>query len=145
MNRITKDVRQLVEQTNTTSPYEICEQKGIIVTEDNLPINIKGFYTNILEQPYIFINKTLDEVEKRTVLAHELGHYILHTTQNSVYLKEHTMFSMDKFEKEADRFAMELLMYNSECCVVEGESVDQQQLAYEFGVPLWVVQLKYGE
>lgn len=47
---------------------------------------------------------------QRFVCAHELGHIILHPHVNTPFMKAHTLFSVDRLEKEANEFAVELLM-----------------------------------
>ena len=42
--------------------------------------------------------------------AHELGHSILHPNVNPPFLRKHTLFSIDKIERQANAFAVELLL-----------------------------------
>ena len=42
--------------------------------------------------------------------AHELGHIILHPDVNTSFLMRRTLFSVDKIEQQANRFAIGLLM-----------------------------------
>jgi Zn-dependent peptidase ImmA (M78 family) len=59
----------------------------------------------------IIINCDLDEWLKRYVCAHELGHAVLHPDINTGFLKKHTLFPIGRFEREANEFAINLLLY----------------------------------
>ena len=50
---------------------------------------------------------------ERHVLAHELGHAILHPKTNITYLESNTFYSKEKFEIAANTFAAELLIEDS--------------------------------
>lgn len=58
----------------------------------------------------IFINENLDEHEKLLVMAHELGHAILHPKENCYFIRNYTGLLNSKTEAEANKFAMELLL-----------------------------------
>ena len=62
---------------------------------------------------YIFINENLPEYEQRLVMAHELGHAILHRKENCYFIRNRTLLLNSKKEIEANRFAMELLLPDS--------------------------------
>ena len=47
---------------------------------------------------------------ERHVLAHELGHAILHSNTNITYLESNTFYSKEKIEIAANTFAAELLI-----------------------------------
>ena len=47
---------------------------------------------------------------ERHVLAHELGHAILHPKINITYLESNTFYSKEKFEIATNTFAAELLL-----------------------------------
>lgn len=62
---------------------------------------------------YIFINENLPDHEMRLVMAHELGHAILHRKENCYFIRNKTLLLNSKKEIEANRFAMELLLPDS--------------------------------
>lgn len=78
---------------------------------------------------------------QRFVCAHELGHVVLHPNVNTPFMKAHTLFSIDKFEKEANTFAVELLMPDE--IVHEYETIFAAAAAC--GVPTEVAILKQVE
>ena len=49
----------------------------------------------------------------RLVMAHELGHAILHRKENCYFIRNKTLLLNSKKEIEANRFAMELLLPDS--------------------------------
>ena len=56
------------------------------------------------------MNSSLTAPESYFVCSHELGHALQHPRTNTPFLREKTLFSVDKIEVEANRFAVELLM-----------------------------------
>jgi len=56
------------------------------------------------------VNNILNEDERRIVLAHELGHAILHCNKDIYFIREYTLFPVGSLEAEANRFAAELLI-----------------------------------
>ena len=73
------------------------------------------------------LNCNLTENDERFVLAHELGHAIMHENLNTPFLTENTLFSKNKFEREANTFAIELLVPDAE--IIEHTELTIVQLA----------------
>ena len=111
MNKTEQTVKQLILRYGTADPYEICEKMGVIVLEQDLPQSVNGFTVNMYNVPFAVINSSLNDDEKRITTAHELGHIVLHNGTNTVELSVNTSFCVTKFEREADCFAVYLLMY----------------------------------
>lgn len=107
---IKKIVQDLVEKYKTEDPYELAACKNINVIPFNLHEEIKGFYKYDKRNKYVFINNNLDETSQRFVCAHELGHSQLHPRVNTPFLRKNTLFSTDRIEVEANRFAINLLL-----------------------------------
>lgn len=97
-------VRSLVSENGTFSPFEIAENKGIIIQMEPLG-TIRGYYSKALRTKFIHINCDLDEYQQKFTCAHELGHALLHPDLSTPFLRESTLFSVDKLEVEANRFA----------------------------------------
>ena len=110
-----KDIKKLVsyyiKKFDTTNPFEIADALGIIVQTGKL--GFEGCYMFLKNHRYIFINKNLSEHEKRLVMAHELGHAILHRKENCYFIRNKTLLLNSKKEIEANKFAMELLLSDS--------------------------------
>lgn len=112
---LNRDIKKIVSyykrKTGTTDPFEIADQLGILYQVCNL--QFEGCYMFLKNRRYIFINKNLPEYEKRLVMAHELGHAILHRKENCYFIRNKTLLLNSKKEIEANRFAMELLIPDS--------------------------------
>lgn len=116
--------RLLKKKYNTSDPYEIARQKGIIIIYEQLG-SINGYYNMIYRQKQIHINCNLDEREKLITVAHELGHAIMHPKANTPFLKNNTLFSVDKLEIEANKFAAELLINDGDIQNYSGYTIEQ--------------------
>lgn len=58
----------------------------------------------------VFLNEDLEENEMRLVMAHELGHSIMHRKENCYFIRNKTLLLNSKIEIEANTFAAELLI-----------------------------------
>jgi len=98
----------LVAKHRTRDPFELAAAMGRIIVIVPL-IDVRGFYQYIKRSHIIYLSDKLDDPERSLVCAHELGHSILHTKTNAVFLDSRTHFVTAKYEDEADRFAMGLV------------------------------------
>ena len=74
---------------------------------------VHGFYQYFQRNNIIYLDERLSENEQRFVLAHELGHMFLHKKANAIFMDTRTQFNTDKFELEANTFAIDLLLPDS--------------------------------
>lgn len=122
------DVRQIVERIvnkyRTRSPHELADRMGIIVSKCELG-SIRGYYLKKYRIKQIILNCNLSEMEEKFVLAHEIGHSVMHEDLNTPFLMESTYFSKNKFEVEANRFAAELLIPDNIIYEHPGFTVEQ--------------------
>jgi Zn-dependent peptidase ImmA (M78 family) len=109
MNTIRQIVTRLVRKYGTNDPYEIAARKNILVLVEPLGKTL-GYFNTYKRIPMIHINESLDPRQRRFVCAHELGHRILHPHLNTPFLRRYTLFSIDRIEREANAFAVELLL-----------------------------------
>ena len=94
MNRnIKKIVSYYKRKTGTSDPFAISDQLGILYQICDL--QFEGCYMFLKNHRYIFINQNLPEHEQRLVMAHELGHAILHRKENC-YSKQNTFAEFQK-------------------------------------------------
>lgn len=114
MKWIQKEVQKLTKRYKTNCPFEISDFKNIHVVFWDLHEDIWGFYIYERRNHFIFINNNLESYLKRFVCAHELGHAILHTKINTPFLKANTFYPIDKIEREANEFAVNLLLYDKD-------------------------------
>ena len=88
----------------------------------------------------IILNSDLPEHLESFVCAHELGHAICHPDINVQWLCESTFYSKGKFERQANTFAVELLLPDD--LLREYPDCTVYQLARSVGVPEEFVELK---
>ncbi|MDQ0206673.1 ImmA/IrrE family metallo-endopeptidase [Alkalicoccobacillus murimartini] len=139
---IKETVREVTEKYRTNDPFELAAHLNVIIMEWNLDDEINGFYHYERRNKYIFLNNSLNETFKRYTLAHELGHSILHPKFNAAKMKEHTLYSQEKIEIEADTFAVELLITDHFLKENKNRISTIKDAALENGVPLELAHLK---
>lgn len=143
MSRIKGDVEKLIRRFNTSNIYELCDYLNIHIRKDTLG-STKGYFLNIDGDFFITLNNALEEWEERVVLAHELGHAILHNDTNICFLKNYTYLVGNKYENEANEFAAHLLV--SDDCINEFSKgydyVSVKMLSKHFKIPLELVLYK---
>lgn len=108
MIREKQEVIKLITQYNTSNPFELCDLLGIHLNYSPLG-SLNGYYRHSNGYHFIEINSNLGRVHQYATCAHELGHYILHQGQNGLFLSS-TLMLTGKLEKQADRFALYLLL-----------------------------------
>lgn len=131
-------VRSLVSENGTFSPFEIAENKRIIIQMEPLG-TIRGYYSKTLRTKFIHINCDLDEYQQKFTCAHELGHALLHPDLSTPFLRESTLFSVDKLEVEANRFAA-CLCYPPNLLAEEYEGCTTTQIAETLNLPLPLIE-----
>jgi len=96
--------------------YDLLKDLGInIIYLDSSNIllrNNKAFYSrDFLGEETVFINNNLNKDFEKFILAHELGHALLHTDMSSAAFN-YKVLNVGKLEKQANYFAMKLLDLN---------------------------------
>ena len=130
MSNIKEIVRGIKCKYKTESPYELADLIGIQIHKEELG-QIHGFYYKAFRVKQIYLNCNLARSDEKFVLAHELGHSILHPDANTPFLKSNTYLSVDRMEIEANKFAMYLLISDSD--LVEYREYSLGQLSQVFG------------
>lgn len=125
-------VENLCSRYGTRDPLDIIGQKRIVVLYEPLGA-IRGFYSRNFRQQFIHINEDIPEVERRFVAAHELGHAVLHPQANTPFLREKTLFSVNRLEVEANRFAAALLYSDED--LLPFMDFTSEQTATALGLP----------
>lgn len=110
IDRYKQTVIDLCNKYKTTNPFDLADKLGIFLLKQDLGKEIDGFYVRSRGRSFICVNSSLPDHLMRLALAHELGHAVLHPDLNSVWLKQHTLYAGSKYEREADLFAIHLLM-----------------------------------
>ena len=99
---------------------------------------LQGYYIRSHRVKVICINSNADEHQLKYICAHELGHALLHDGLNIHYLTNHCHFTTGRYEREADIFAMELLLADS-----DEDSATIYDMAKSVGLPIRVAE-SYG-
>lgn len=99
---------QLISMYNTRDPREIANYLGVDILEIKLPSRFRGFLHHG-EISSIVVNSSLTEREKRSVIAHEIGHFLLDPDYElCMHLSDKVRST--KSEIRADLFAVTLLV-----------------------------------
>ena len=126
-------VDSLVRKYNTRNPFEIISHLNVIVVFYPLH-GVKGFYQYFQRNNIIYIDEAL------FVCAHELGHMLLHKKTNAIFMDSRTQLNTTKYEIEADRFAMNLLL--SETDIEEHLDFSTAQFSRLFGYNKKLIELR---
>lgn len=128
---VDKQIEKLVRTFQTRDPFQLAKEIGVKVVEEDLG-DIYGYYSRSRRIQFIHINDRFEEPQRRITCAHELGHCVLHPSENTPFLSKTTIVSELKIEKEANYFATNLLV-NPDDDGIEYLN-DYQKLEY-YGLP----------
>lgn len=118
-HKIQKLISYYEKYVGSRNPQKIANWAGIKICVKDLG-EIQGFFKVIKRTKWIFVNENLlDTPMFDVVLAHELGHALLHNTQECVFLKYHTFLLSSRKELEANLFAAELLIVEDPLSTVD--------------------------
>lgn len=136
---IKKIVNSLVKKHKTRNPFEIIKGMNVILVPVPLE-GVRGFYQYFQRNNIIYIDDSLPEHEQILVCAHELGHMLLHKKANALFMDTYTGFNTTKYEKEADLFAMELLVPDQ--VFLEYQEFTTDQIARALGYDEELIKLR---
>lgn len=94
---------------DTHDPFKIAKMLNIELAIGDIGSR-KGCYMYLKKHKCIFLNENLDEHEANFVMAHELGHAIMHPKENCYFIRNKTLLLNSKTEIEANKFAINLLL-----------------------------------
>lgn len=137
--RIKQTVLKLLKRYGTQDPFILADYMGILVSKEDLG-TLSGYYTKKYRIKHIHVNASLTETELVFACAHELGHAILHPDANTPFLTKHTYLSIDKYEIEANKFAIELLL--SDDTLLEYQNCTIEQVVRSLGYHKKLIELK---
>ena len=141
--QLKRDIKKLVsyyvKKFNTRNPFKLAEHLNVQVQIGDLGSRA-GCYMFLKNHKCIFLNENLSEIEMNLVMAHELGHAILHRKENCYFIRNHTLMLTSKNEIEANVFAAELLI--SDDIIEEYREYTTKQLARVLGYHNRFIQLK---
>lgn len=104
---------RLIRKYGTRNPFKIAKELGYIVL--HVPLTgIRGFHQYVKRCHIIYIDSALSGRDATFVCAHELGHALLHKNCNRIFMDTHTYLITNRYEMDADRFAVNLLFGDDE-------------------------------
>lgn len=107
---IKDEVDKIVAKHGTNDPKVILDNKGIKVIFQSLGGKF-AHKTTFKRTTIITLDNNLSEYEERYILAHELGHVVLHKGQSTTFYRSYGYGNIPKIEREANEFATLLLLY----------------------------------
>jgi Zn-dependent peptidase ImmA (M78 family) len=121
MAKAARAAKRLIAEYDISKPpvdvERLAKREGLRVVEEKLESEISGMLYLEGGSALILINQDDAPVRKRFSMAHELGHYKLHSSSSAVFVDRRVRFrdasssqGTIKEEIEANNFAAELLM-----------------------------------
>ena len=130
------DIKQkadsLARKYRTRNPFEILQGLNAILVFAPL-IDTRAFYQYFQRNNIIYIDENLPRHEQAFECAHEMGHMFLHKKANTIFMDTRTELNTCRYEREADLFAMSLLVSDDMIAEYQQCSIDQisRALGYE--------------
>lgn len=140
-HKIRRLIRYYERMVGTRNPVTIANHAGIRIAIVPLG-DIAGNYMLINRKRWIFVNENIpaDSPFFQVVIAHELGHALLHRKENCAFIKNKTLLLTSGMEREANRFAAYLLI--TEDMLQEYAGCTQEQFCNCTGYPKELIKLR---
>ena len=142
-HKIRRLIRYYQRMTGGGNPVSIAEYAGIRIAI--LPLGeIAGNYKLIKRKRWIFVNDNIptDSPLFQVIVAHELGHALLHRKENCAFIKNKTLLLTAGIEREANQFAATLLIPDDLIAEFNGYTVEQMSLCTGYPKDLIELRLK---
>lgn len=136
---IKKKVDSLVRKYQTRNPFEIIQGLNVILVFAPL-IDTRAFYQYFQRNNIIYIDENLSRHEQAFECAHEMGHMFLHKKANTIFMDTRTELNTDRYENEADTFAMDLLVDDD--TLAEYQQYNIEQLSHILGYEKRLIELR---
>ena len=149
IENICREVARLKRKYDEDDPVRLAKAMGIIVSYEPMgrePSACKGFFMIQSRKKLIMINSDLPKVVQRIILAHELGHAVLHRRELSALKAFHDFSLYDstaRFEYEANLFAAEYLLDDDKVIEKLNEDAFFFGVARELFVPPELLDFKF--
>ncbi len=143
---IIETAENIVNKYKERDPFRLCRNMDIIILFQPLGKEkgaIKGFYFESHRIRTITVNSDLSEELQRIITAHELGHALLHCTDETRTFHETGFFDDHlQTEKEANLFAAELLLSDKEVLDALNEKDSFFSAAASLKIPCQLLDFK---
>lgn len=130
---------QIIKRYRTSDPYKLAEKMDIIIHRVDLG-KVRGMCYNTRRIRQVLLHYDLPDHLERFVLGHEIGHLIMHPHSNAPFLSG-TLFSKERYEVEANEFAIRLIV--SDVDIIEHWHYTIDQWAMVCGLPIGIMQLRF--
>lgn len=145
---ICREVSRLMQKYDEPDPWKLADAMGIII--DVMPLgntqnSCKGFFLYQSRKKHITINSDLPETVQRIILAHEIGHAVLH--HKAAKMRTFHDFALydtsSQMEYEANLFAAEFLLEDDVVAERLSEDTFFFSVAKELEVPPELLDFKF--
>ena len=133
-------VQALIKKYRTRDPFEMIQEMNAILVYYPLDDGVRGFYQYFKRNNIIYIGEHLSRHNQAFVLAHEIGHMTMHRTANAIFMDTRTQFNTRKYEIQADKFAVELLIPDE--IILDNYQLTESQLARLTGYSEELIRLR---
>lgn len=145
---ICSSVDALKRKYEETDPAQLCEQLGILIVYKSFgtaPNAIKGFFVEKCRIKAIIVNDDLPDVIKRIIIAHELGHAVLHKDAGrlSAFHEVALFDETSEQERDANLFAAELLLDDNDVFDVLNSDSTFYSAAAKLFIPMELLDFKF--
>ena len=140
--RIIESVKATIGKEGSNDPFEICRRKNINVVYHKLG-TLKAYFFCVSRIMNIVINQDADDVAKKVLCAHELGHAILHArlASDNGFHEMNLFDATTPAEYEANLFAAELLIYDEDILDLIRDN-SYYEIAQRLSLPSQLVDFK---
>lgn len=130
----------LKRKFQTDNPFDIAHSLGIEVFYAPLG-KISGYYKFLKKHKCIYLNSDItDKKTMRLIVAHELGHAVMHPKENCYFMENKTLLLTSRNEIEANIFAAYLLIPDE--VILENYSYTTEQLSRLLGYNKTLIDLR---
>lgn len=127
-------VKDLIKKYNTSNIKELVDHLDISIEYQDFKAKTLDSRLMIVDSKgYIFVRSDLDCAYENFLIAHELGHYVLHYDENISFNFLRRVYKT-RLEREANEFAIRLLMFEELHNIKELENIEF--IVKEKGIPL---------
>lgn len=137
-------IHKLITKYNTRDPFKLSYLLNIDLIKYPLHHKIKGIFVfdSKTDTSHIVTNSSLNYMMERFIIAHELGHALLHPCVSRYFIEDSTLFLPNKFEQEANLFAAELLINNDQLIDLLKNGDTLEKISYDLNVPKKLLEIK---
>lgn len=131
---INSKIESLFYEFKTSNVKEIADHLDVSIQYQDFKAKTLDSRLMIVDSKgYIFVRNDLDCAYENFLIAHELGHYVLHFDKD-ISLNFLRRVYKTRLEREANEFAIRLLMYEELHNIKELENIEF--IVKEKGIPL---------